>query len=172
MPSCYPCPTPGIYINQQGSGGSNASQYRAHCSHSPLHNLLQWSCNVRSVEPLKRQTSLSTKNYRPVLKGSNSGLRWFQQYERRNIIHWVLAFYWFSNFFLNLVIDSEVMWVYEGSVASLSPQNIKGCFLELLFKSVISHRDLWRVLHYIVASPIRNVSPGTWILVLQSKLVV
>lgn len=99
MPSCYPCPTPGIYINQQGSGGSNASQYRAHCSHSPLHNLSQWSCNVRSVEPLKRQTSLSTKNYRPVLKGSNSGLRWFQQYERRNIIHWVLAFYWFSNFF-------------------------------------------------------------------------
>lgn len=39
----------------------------------------------------------------------------------------------FLIFFLNLVIDSEVMWVYEGSVASLSPQNIKGCFFGTAF---------------------------------------
>lgn len=45
--------------------------------------------------------------------------------------------------FFYQIIDSEVMWIYEGSVVSLSPQNINGCFLELLlFKFVMSYRDL------------------------------
>lgn len=38
----------------------------------------QWSWNVRSVEPLKKQIHLSAKNYRPVLRGPNSGLCWLQ----------------------------------------------------------------------------------------------
>lgn len=81
----------------------------------------------------------------------------------------------FTDFLLfYLIIDSEVMWIYEGTVASLSSQNINGCFLELLlFKFVISHRDLRRVLYHVVASLIRNKSPGTrLLLVLQSKFVV
>lgn len=81
----------------------------------------------------------------------------------------------FTDFLLfYLIIDSEVMWIYEGSVVSLPLQNINGCFLELLlFEFVIAHRDLRRVFYGIVPSLIRNVSPGTWtLLVLESKLVV
>lgn len=66
------------------------------------------------------------------------------------------------------------MWRYEGCVVPLSLQNTNACFFELLlFKLIISHRDLERALYCIAASPSRNVSPGTWIFLgLQCKLVV
>lgn len=69
----------------------------------------------------------------------------------------------FTDFlFVYLIVDSGVMWIYEGSVVPLSPQNINGCFLQLLpFKFVISHRFVKSLVPYSCISDQKCI---TWYL--------